>query len=309
MATLLVAIVASVALIRKIANLVVVALRHLVAEFVFCTKLDLLLTLLRERAVGHLQVVDVVEILGDGLECFVAEASSALEVPGAVLLMKGRVEPLNFECVVGRGHVPHRKGFDQAKHLFEPAKMIDWLHHHHFLEDVVSTRLKIDVLPIPRLFLVQRQLKKEQDCLTKVFVQVAILIPRDWPRPIDRLREVLVERLLPSSPVLSLEHIFELRKGVDPGEFAFLYPLIELRDRLIDCELDGVTSIILMDFGKVFVFGIVATQLVDFRQGVVVVPFFFSLVERGALVDGCHRVVLVALWVQVSFYPCFARSL
>ncbi len=41
MATLLVAIVASVALIRKIVNLVVVALRHLKAEFAFHAKLDL----------------------------------------------------------------------------------------------------------------------------------------------------------------------------------------------------------------------------------------------------------------------------
>ncbi len=54
MATLVAAIVVSVALIRKIANLVVVALRHLVAEFAFLVKLDLLLTLLREQAVGHL---------------------------------------------------------------------------------------------------------------------------------------------------------------------------------------------------------------------------------------------------------------
>ena len=119
---------------------------------------------------------------------------------------------------------------------------------------------------------------------------------------------MLVERLLPSSPVLSLEHILELRKGVDPGEFTFFCPLIELGDRLVDGELDGVTSVILVDFNEVFVFGIVATQLVDFRQGVVVVPFLFSLIERGTLVDGCPCVVLVASCVQVSFYPCFARS-
>jgi hypothetical protein len=64
----------------------------------------------------------------------------------------------------------------------------------------------------------------------------------------------------------------------------------------------GVPSVILVDFNKVFVFGIVATQLVDFRQGVVVVPFLFALIERGTLVDGCHRVVLVASCVRLSFY-------
>ena len=214
MATLLVVIVASVALIRKIVNLVVVALchRHLVAEFAFRTKLDLFLMLLCEQAVGHLQVVDVVEILGDSLEYFVAEASSALEVPGAILLMKQHVEPLNFECVIGHGHVPRQKGFGQAKHLFEPAKMINWLCHHCLLEDVVSTRLEINILPIPRLLLVQRPLKKERDCSMKVFARVAIFIARYWPCCIDRLQEELVERLLPSSLVLSLEHTLKLHK-------------------------------------------------------------------------------------------------
>ena len=110
-AMLVAAIVVSVALVHKMANLVAVALRHLVAEFAFCAKLDLLLTLLREQAVGHLQIVDVVEILGYSRKCLIAEASSALEVPSAVFLVKRHVEPLNFECVVGRGHVPGRKGF------------------------------------------------------------------------------------------------------------------------------------------------------------------------------------------------------
>ena len=111
-----------------------------------------------------------------------------------------------------------------------------------------------------------------------------------------------MERLLPRSPVLSLEHILELREGVNPGEFALFCPLIKLGDRLVDGELNGVTSVILVDLNKVFVFGIVAMQLVDFRQGVVVVPFLFALVERGTLVDGCHCVVLVASCVRVSFY-------
>ena len=111
-----------------------------------------------------------------------------------------------------------------------------------------------------------------------------------------------MERLLPSSAVLSLEHILELRKGVHPGESTFFCPLIELGDRLVDGELDGVTSIIYVDLNMVFVFGIVATQLVDVRQGVVVIPFLFALTEKGTLVDGCHCVVLVASCVRESFY-------
>ncbi len=39
--------------------------------------------------------------------------------------------------------------------------MINWQLHHWLLEDVVSARLHVDVLPIPRLFLGQRPLNEE----------------------------------------------------------------------------------------------------------------------------------------------------
>jgi hypothetical protein len=70
-----------------------------------------------------------------------------------------------------------------------------------------------------------------------------------------------VERLLPRSHVLSLQHVLELREGVDPGEFTFLCSLIKLGDHLVDGELDGVTSIILVDFNKVFVLGLLLRKL------------------------------------------------
>ena len=110
-ATLVAAIVLSVALICEMGNLVIVALHHLVAEFALCTKLNLLFSLLCERAIGHLQDVDVVKILTDSRECLVAEASSFLEVPVAVLQMNGHVKPLNLECVIGCRHVAGQKGF------------------------------------------------------------------------------------------------------------------------------------------------------------------------------------------------------
>jgi hypothetical protein len=87
--------------------------------------------------------------------------------------------------------------------------MINWFYHHRLLDDVISSRLQVDVLPISRLFLIQRPLKKEQNHSTKVLVRVVILIARDWPHHIDGLQEVLVERLLPRSPVPSLEHILD----------------------------------------------------------------------------------------------------
>ena len=85
--TLVAAIFVSVALIHEMANLVIIALHHL----------DLLLTLLREGAVGHLRIEDVVEILGNSRECLVSEASSTLKVLVAVLQMKRHVKPLDLE--------------------------------------------------------------------------------------------------------------------------------------------------------------------------------------------------------------------
>ena len=110
-----------------------------------------------------------------------------------------------------------------------------------------------------------------------------------------------MEPLLPGSLVLSLEHIFELHKGVNPGEFTLFCPFIKFGDCFIDCEFDQVTAVILIDFNLTFVLGIVALQLVDFGQVVVVIPFLFSLIERWTLVDGSHCVYLVALCIRVSF--------
>ena len=86
-----------------------------------------------------------------------------------------------------------------------------------------------------------------------------------------------MERLLPRSPVLALQHVLKLREGVDPGEFTFLCPLVKLGDRLVDGELDGVTSVVLVDFNEVFVLGIVAAQLLDLRQVVAVIQYGASL--------------------------------
>jgi hypothetical protein len=90
----------------------------------------------------------------------------------------------------------------------------------------------------PRLLFAQRLLKKELDSSTNFFDGVAILLAWHWPCHVNRLRKVLMEHLLPSSPVLSLEHIFELRKGVNPGEFTLFCPFIKFGDCFIDCEFD-----------------------------------------------------------------------
>jgi hypothetical protein len=92
--------------------------------------------------------------------------------------------------------------------------MFHWGLHHRLLEDVISTRLQVNVLPIPRLFLVQRLLNEELDCSMEVFSQAAILRGRYWHSCINRLWKVLMKHLFPGYFVVALEHVFKLRKGV-----------------------------------------------------------------------------------------------
>ncbi len=175
--------------------------------------------------------------------------------------------------------------------------MIDWFCHQHLLEDVISTRLEIDISPIPRLLFAQRPLKKELDSLTKNFTGVAVLRARHWPCHINRLRKVLVERLLPSSPVLSLEHIFEFRKGVNPSEFTLFCPFIEFGDCLINCEFDWVSAVILMDFNAAFVLGIVALQICRLPTRCHCRPISFCPYRRG---DACR-------WRPSRLFGCFVH--
>ncbi len=92
--------------------------------------------------------------------------------------------------------------------------MINWHLHYWFLEDMVSPRLQIKVLPVPRLFLIQRPLNKELKCAMEIFFQVAILHNWHWQRCINGLRKVFLKYLFPGRSVVALEHILELHKGV-----------------------------------------------------------------------------------------------
>jgi hypothetical protein len=98
---------------------------------------------------------------------------------------------------------------------------------------MVSPRLNVDILPIPRLLFVHCPLEKELKSSMKVLTGVAIMFACNWPHRVNRLWKMLVERLLPGSPVLSLEHIFKLRNGVDPGEVVLFCPFVKFGDPLL----------------------------------------------------------------------------
>jgi hypothetical protein len=91
----------------------------------------------------------------------------------------------------------------------------------------------VDVLPIPRLLFTQRPLEKELNSSMQILAGVGILFAPHWPCCVDRLWKMIMEHLLSGSPVLSLEHIFKLRKGSDPGEVALFCPFIKFGDPFI----------------------------------------------------------------------------
>ncbi len=150
-------------------------------------------------------------------------------------------------------HVSCRESRRHPDHLFKLLKMFHGGLHHWFLEDIVSAGLHIDILPIPRLFLVQRLLKKELNCLMGVFFQTAILHSQYWHSCIDRLRKVLVKHLFSGHFVVALEHILKLPKRVCPVKVAFFCSLVELRDGFINVKFDTIFTIILVDLDLTFV--------------------------------------------------------
>jgi hypothetical protein len=74
----------------------------------------------------------------------------------------------------------------------------------------------------------------------------------------DRLREMLVEHLLPVGLVAAEEHIAELGKARDIIQVQFFRCGDELGDHLVEGKLDSEQAINLVYFGLVFVTQIIA---------------------------------------------------
>jgi hypothetical protein len=167
--------------------------------------------------------------------------------------MERHVKPFKLQRLVGRMHVSCWESRRHPDHLFELSKMFHGGLHHWFLEDVVFAGLHIDILPIPRLFLVQRLLNKELNCSMEVFFQTAILHSWYWHSCIDGLPKVLVKHLFPGRFVVALEHILKLPKRVCPVKVTFFCSLVELRDGFINGKFNTIFTVILVDLDSTFV--------------------------------------------------------
>jgi hypothetical protein len=123
----------------------------------------------------------------------------------------------------------------------------------------------------PCFFLIQSANQEQINCTQEVLSQGAILrrLGNFW---VNRLREVLVEHLLPVGLVLAKEHIAELCKTCDLIQVQFFQCVDELRDRLAESKLNSKLAVILMDLSLVLVTRIVLLQLVNIGEHCLSVP-------------------------------------
>jgi hypothetical protein len=196
------------------ADLLIISFSELVTHLTPHAILDLMLAFLCKGAICHLQIINVLKVLCNRLKRLVTKISSTLNILHAILRVEGHVKPLKLQHLVGQWHVSCWESFCRTNHLFKLSKMIDWQLHHWFLEDVVSPRLHIDVLSIPRLFLVQHLQNKELNSMMKAFFQAMILHSWHWHHCINGLWKVLVKHLFSGCSVIALGHIFKLHEGV-----------------------------------------------------------------------------------------------
>jgi hypothetical protein len=150
-----VAIVTSVTLFHHTADLLIKPLAQFMTHLTSHVLLDLTLTFLHQGAICYLRIKNVLKVLCDRLKHLIAKTSAALDKLYPVLFVKGHIEPLKLWHLVGWMHVTCWESFCHPNHLFESLKMFNWQLHHQLLEDMVSARLHVDILPISRLFLVQ----------------------------------------------------------------------------------------------------------------------------------------------------------
>ncbi len=83
---------------------------------------------------------------------------------------------------------------------------------------------------------------------------------------VNRLREMLVEHLLPVGLVAAKEHIAELGKSLWRSPSSLFPHAYELENRLVEGKLDPKQAVIFVDFGFVLVMQIVALQVVNFGK-------------------------------------------
>jgi hypothetical protein len=100
--------------VNEMLELVVIARLKLVAKLATSCLADLVLALLLERTIANPRVVDVLKILRESHERFIAESASASDILRAIRLVKAHVEPLNLLSSVGARDVSLGEKLDNS---------------------------------------------------------------------------------------------------------------------------------------------------------------------------------------------------
>jgi hypothetical protein len=197
------------ALIRKMAELAVVALLQLMAHLALRVGSNFIELAARNKASAQTRVVDRLKILREQLRRLFAKLTARVDVLRSVRSVEGHVEPFHGETCGGLLKVALGEQFRHAQHLLPSMKMVEGFCGKRLPDVVVAARLQVDVLPVPWLLPVQSFLQKQLNCTAKVLLQQAIMLGGDH-RCVDQLREVVVHDLLPGSLILPLEDVLKL---------------------------------------------------------------------------------------------------
>ena len=179
-------------------------------------------------------------------------------------------------------------------YLLEPPKMIKRECHHQLLEDVVSTKLKIDVLLISRLLLVQRQLKKELKSLMDVLARVAILLDRNWHIASTGSGKCLWSFFFQAVLCCPWSTFSNSVKGSIQVRLPRSAPLLNLGIVLLMVNSIEYLPLSFWISTRLLFWGLLLCSR-SFGQCLVVIPWLNHLVERWTFVDGSHHITLVAL--------------
>jgi hypothetical protein len=207
------------------------------------------------------------------------------DVLRSVRPVEGHVEPFHGEARGGLLKVALGEQFRHAQHLLPSMQMVKGFCGERLPDVAVAARLQVDVLPVPRLLLVQSFLQEHLDCTAKVLLQQAIMLGGDH-RCVDWLREVVVQDLLPGSLILPLQDVLELLKGGSPVEMDFLGLLVEIGDGFVGSEFNAESTAVNVDLRFQFVkMWVLVLHLVQFLQKIFLVEGLFEKSQRWFLVD------------------------
>ncbi len=201
-------------------ELLPVTLFELVAKLMLGSRTKLLVVLPLYQAIAGTSKKNALKVLGESLQCLVAELAPVADVLRLIQVMERHIKPLNLKSSVGWRNISLGLELCDAEYLFKTMEMVQRICEELLVDAMDPTRRQVVILAIPGFFLVQSADQEQIDCTQEVLSQGTILcrLNNFW---VDKLRKLLVEHLLPVGLVVAEEHIAELGKPCDVIQVQF----------------------------------------------------------------------------------------